>query len=249
MHIDWYTLALQTVNFAVLVWLLQRFLYRPTLRMIDLRRAEIEKTYEEARRTEAQAREHLAAMNSQRAAIAAERAQALAAAAAEAEAARATRRASAEQEAAALLADTRKTLASERKEALEEAERCALDLAAEFSRRVLADLPEGLRTEAWLDAILRQLAALPRNERAALVRELSPAVPLTVVTAAPLSPSSEASWRERLIGALGGGTVNFRVDAALGAGAEVHFPSSIVRFSLPSQLAAVRDVLHADASR
>ena len=34
MRFDWWTLALQTVNFAVLVWLLHRFLYRPVLRMI-----------------------------------------------------------------------------------------------------------------------------------------------------------------------------------------------------------------------
>ena len=38
MHIDWWTIALQTVNFVILVWLLQRFLYRPVLR--DDRRAQ-----------------------------------------------------------------------------------------------------------------------------------------------------------------------------------------------------------------
>ena len=39
MGLDWTTLALQLVNFAILVWLLQRFLYRPVLRVIDARRA------------------------------------------------------------------------------------------------------------------------------------------------------------------------------------------------------------------
>ena len=41
MRFDWWTLALQTVNFAVLVWLLHRFLYKPVLRAIDARRAEL----------------------------------------------------------------------------------------------------------------------------------------------------------------------------------------------------------------
>jgi F-type H+-transporting ATPase subunit b len=39
MEIDWWTLALQTVNFLVVVWLLSRFLYRPVRRMIEAREA------------------------------------------------------------------------------------------------------------------------------------------------------------------------------------------------------------------
>ena len=248
MRIDWYTLALQTVNFAVLVWLLQRFLYRPVLRTVDLRRAQIDKAYADARAAEAQARERLTAIDSQRAAIAAEGAKVLAAAAAQADEARAARRASAEQEVGAMLGDARKTLANERKEALEEAERCALDLAAQFARRLLDDLPASLRTEAWLDRLVAQVAALPANERASLAREISPAMPATVVTASALSASGEAGWRERLLAALGGGAVTFRVDSGLGAGAELHFPSAILRFSLPSEVAALRAELERPTS-
>ena len=40
MHFDWWTLALQTINFAILAWLLHRFLYKRVLRVIDARRAE-----------------------------------------------------------------------------------------------------------------------------------------------------------------------------------------------------------------
>ena len=52
MHVDWSTLALQTVNFAILVWLLHRFLYRPVLRLLDARRAEIDKQYAESHMAE-----------------------------------------------------------------------------------------------------------------------------------------------------------------------------------------------------
>jgi F-type H+-transporting ATPase subunit b len=41
MALDGWTIALQTVNFAILVWLLHRFLYRPVLRVIDARKAEV----------------------------------------------------------------------------------------------------------------------------------------------------------------------------------------------------------------
>jgi F-type H+-transporting ATPase subunit b len=248
MHIDWYTLALQTVNFAVLVWLLQHFLYRPILRSVDARRAQIEQQLRAAQRTQAEATEHLAAIDCERAAIAAERAKALAAAAAEADDVGAARRAKAEREAAALLEDTRKTLAAERKEALEATERSALDLAAAFARRLLSDMPEPLRTEAWLDRIERHLAALPDRERATLTRQLSPAAPVTVVTANALAPAVETLWRGSLSRALGGGPVAFGVDPALGAGAELHFPNALLTFSLRGEVATLRSELERDAT-
>ena len=31
MQLDWWTIGLQTVNFTVLIWLLNRFLYKPVL--------------------------------------------------------------------------------------------------------------------------------------------------------------------------------------------------------------------------
>ena len=77
MQFDWWTLALQTVNFAVLVWLLHRFLYKPVLRMVDARRTDVEKQYADARAAEARAKTELAAIEAERADIGAERAAAL----------------------------------------------------------------------------------------------------------------------------------------------------------------------------
>lgn len=248
MHIDWYTLVLQTVNFAVLVWLLQRFLYRPILRSVDARRAQLDQQSRDAQRMQAEAKQHLAAIDSERAAIAAERAKALAAAAAEADEVGAARRAKAEREAATLLEDARKTLAGERKEALEAAKESALDLAAEFARRLVSEMSEPLRTEAWLDRIERHLAALPDRERAALARQLSPAAPVTVVMAGALSPAGETIWRGRLSRALGGGSVAFGVDPGVGAGAELHFPNASLTFSLRSEVAALRTELERHAT-
>lgn len=42
MLIDWFTIGAQLVNFAILVWLLKRLLYRRVLRAMDERRAAIE---------------------------------------------------------------------------------------------------------------------------------------------------------------------------------------------------------------
>jgi F-type H+-transporting ATPase subunit b len=85
MHFDWWTLALQTINFAILAWLLNRFLYKPVLRMIDARRAEIDKQYAEVSSAEAKAKDALATIEAGRSNIAAEREAVLKAAAAQAE--------------------------------------------------------------------------------------------------------------------------------------------------------------------
>ncbi len=43
MNFDWSTFILEALNFLVLVWLLQHFLYRPVLAVVEQRRREGEK--------------------------------------------------------------------------------------------------------------------------------------------------------------------------------------------------------------
>jgi F-type H+-transporting ATPase subunit b len=39
MHIDWWTLALQTVNALVLIWILTRFFFHPVMNIIAKRQS------------------------------------------------------------------------------------------------------------------------------------------------------------------------------------------------------------------
>lgn len=55
MHIDWLTVGAQVVNFLVLVWLLQKVLYRPVLDAMDRREARIARQLHEAEQREADA--------------------------------------------------------------------------------------------------------------------------------------------------------------------------------------------------
>ena len=48
MSFDWWTFGLQVINFLVLVWLLQRFLYKPVRRIIEQRRELAGKALSEA---------------------------------------------------------------------------------------------------------------------------------------------------------------------------------------------------------
>ncbi|HNQ92565.1 MAG TPA: F0F1 ATP synthase subunit delta [Alphaproteobacteria bacterium] len=50
MHLDLTTFILELINFAVLVWILNRFLFRPVMAVMDKRRADIRNELEEAKR-------------------------------------------------------------------------------------------------------------------------------------------------------------------------------------------------------
>jgi len=248
MHLDWWTIALQTANFAVLVWLLRRFLYAPVLRMIDARKAEIERQYERARAAEDEAKARLAVIETEQAGIAGEREAALKSTAAQAQEMADARRARAEREAQALLDAARQTIAAERDQALREARRVALDLGAEFAQRLLAEVPMQLRAEAWLERIEQYFAALPTPEREALAHQLGEAAPLVVVTAVALPGATTETWRGRLRRVLGDAiAIAFEIDPALIAGAELHFPTAILRFSWRTALATLRSEITHDA--
>lgn len=241
MTFDWWTLGFQTVNFAVLVWLLYRLLYQPVLRMIDSRRAEMEKQYAEASAATVKAQQELAEVEAARAKIAGEREATLTLAAAQAEEAAKARRAQAESEAAALLDGARKSIAEERQQVVAEARSVAVDLGAEVARRLLDAAPLKARSEAWLDQIEHYLAALPESERNALAKQLEDSEPLVVATASPLRPEEAETWRAQLRRLLGAGvSVTFNVDPLLLAGAELHFPAAILRFSWQNALELAR---------
>ena len=250
MHLDWWTIVLQTVNFAILVWLLHRFLYKPVLGAIDARKAAVAKEFEAAKARNAEAQARFAAVEAQRAAMAAEREAALKAAVAQAQELAEARRRQAENDAAALIDETRKALVAERERALGEAQKVALDLGSDLARRLLAEVPPQFRAEAWIERIEQYLAALPPAERDALARQLGNGKGLLVVTAAALPAATAAEWKDRLARTLGTGqAIAFEADPKLIAGAELHFPTAILRFSWQSVLAAAQSEIgsHADA--
>ena len=250
MRIDWWTLALQVVNFAILVWLLHRFLYKPVLRLVDARRAEVANQYQDAHDAQAKAQALQEKAEGDRAEIAAERAAVLKAAQAEAEEAAKARRQRAEQEATTLLEGARKVLAKEREKALAEAQHAALDLGAQIARRLIDELPMRTRAEAWLERVEQHLASLPKSELEAFRRQGADGGTVTVVTASALPADIAALWQGRLHKQLGDGiTIAFETDPNLIAGVELHLPTAILRLSWQSALASIQSELtpHADA--
>lgn len=241
MRIDWSTLALQLINFAILVWLLQRFLYRPVLRVIDARRQAADTRYAEAQRTAETASRQLSDLEKQKADVAADRATAIANAQEQARQLIVARRAEAERDARSLLDEARQTLARERETLLAEARRTALEMAAAMARRVLAEIPESQRTQGWLERLDQRLEALSAAERAELEQELAAGAPLRVVSAGPIPPDVGERWSARLREVLGPHfSVTFETDAKLIAGAELRFPHATLGFSVAGAISALQ---------
>ena len=248
MSLDWWTIGLQTINFSILVWLLHRFLYKPVLAMIDARKTEVCRQFDAAQDLEKKAAAQLAAVEAERAGIATEREAALKAAAAQGQEMAEAHRAQAERDARTLLDSTRKTLASERERALDEARRLALDLGVAYAQKLLGQVPTQYRAEAWIEQIEQHLNALPSIERERLVRQLDDDTPLTVVIACVLPPATIEQWKKRLHRALGiADGMKFEINLDLIEGAELHFPTAILRFSWQSVLATALDDARAHA--
>lgn len=249
MHFDWSTFALQTVNFAILVWLLHRFLYKPVLGLVDARRAEIEKQFAEVHDAAARVDADRDAIAAERNGIAAERTAAIKDAMVRAEQEAASRREQVEREAAELIAGARKTISNERARALTEAQREALDLGAQIAGRLLAQVPMALRAEAWIERIEHYLADLPQTEADALRRQVANGAAVKVVTAAALPADVADLWSSRLTRGFGTDiAIEYGVDAGLIAGAELHFPNAILRFSWQTALDAMRAEIEANGN-
>ena len=80
MSIDFGTLALQAVNVLILIWLLQRFFWRPVAAIIAQRRAAAQAMLDDAAKRQAEAEAQMAGIEQVRAGFAQERAAILAAA-------------------------------------------------------------------------------------------------------------------------------------------------------------------------
>lgn len=243
MQIDWWTLGLQAVNFAVLVWLLRRFLYAPIRQVIEDRRAQAGAALAAAEEARKAAEAERAGLAADRADVAAERVGILNAARDAAAEERKAMLARAKDEADALIRTGREVLAEDRRVAIEGAQTELADLAETLARSILEEAQEG----GLLDHVAAQLTALPAEERRRLLADLkAPKAEIQVVTAEPLAAPDEAAWRDRLEAEFNGARLGFDTDPAILGGAELHFPHSSLKLSWAAKLANAREAIEGD---
>lgn len=246
MAIDWTTFILEVINFLVLVWILQNFLYRPVLETLARRRAGIERTLAEAREVENRAGALRTQFENRLA---------------DWEQEKATRQARFEQELTAersrqmqalahALAQERERSAAQdahRQEALRlDLESQALEQARRFATALLARLA-GPELEARLvEAGLEDFAALPADLLNGITTAARmPGARVLVASAFPLTEEQRERIGATLAARLGvSPDLDFRIDTQLGAGLRLALESWQLNFSLADELAQFAAATH-----
>lgn len=243
MTIDWWTLGLQTVNAAVLIWLLARFLFRPVGRILAERQAAARAALDDAEAARAAAKAELEKARAENEAIGHARAELLA----EARKAADRERQRLMDEAEAALGTARAAQKAEL-ERMREAEARALGedaarLAADIAGRLFERLPDAARVEGFIDGLAEALADLPETTRARLGAD----GPVTIRAPRPLTPG-ERDHLDRKLGEVLGAPLPLEIetDSGLIAGLELVAPHAVVRNNLRADLERIRKELTLD---
>jgi F-type H+-transporting ATPase subunit b len=253
MTVSWWTIALQAINFLVLVWLLHRFLYRPALAVMARRRQLVEEAMGEAEQAKQAADAEKDAYRARETELDESRQTLLSRAHAEIADDRERVLAEAHEQAENLLSETRRQLDEERRVALAAVKGEVADLARTMATKLLTRLTEAPDTgtalaDLALASMSSHLEELPEDERATLAEDLTNASEaLCVTTTRELDAASRERWQAMLTERLGRSVVpTFRADPALIGGAELRFPHAVISLTWADQLDRARAALLAE---
>lgn len=249
MHIDWWTLALQTVNVLILIWILARFFFRPVMDIVVKRQQEAAKLLADAERAREEAADVRAEADKAQAKIAAKRERLIADARNAALLEKQNLLEHASQEIAKLRGEAETAIARDRSAAEDAIIDRATELSVDIAQRLLSRVPEPDLLNAFVEEICREVGALSFAARANLVSAAAGGHPIEVVTAAPLSDQQTQHVCGALKKAFGADVpFAFRNDPAIIAGIELNGQNEIIRNSWRADLEQIRQELTGDTS-
>ena len=235
MQIDIVTVVAQIFNFALLVWLLNKFLYKPIVNVISARENAVRERLEKAEQLQEEARRQLAAYTAQRAELESTREQWLKEAREEA---RRVRENLLEQAAADAEAERRRLmqqLETEKRELAEAFQESVIRAAGGVARRLLRDMTGGDAGDGVIAALERRL-----QDRPELLARAKP--PVTVRLSFGPTASQAARVRALVARALGRELADDDVivehDDSLILGVEVHYDGTLLAWNARDYVAA-----------
>ncbi len=247
MRIDWWTLALQTINVLILVWILARFLFRPVADIVAKRQEEAKKLLADAAAARQQAADARADADKVLAGIETQRERLLAEARKSAHTEKTNLLAQAAQEIAKLHSEARAAIDRDRSAANAAVIERASELAVVIAEQLVGRLPPTVAFDAFLGELCNQIGKLPPQARSGLISSALAAQTLDVVTATPLSEPASEHVRAALEQAFGTRlSLAFRSDPTLLAGVELHGRNAILCNSWRADLNRIREELSPD---
>ena len=245
MHIDWWTLGLQTVNALVLIWLLGHFLFRPVADAIAGRRQAAGQMLAEAKAANVAAESERDKAVAEAVRLADHRAEAFKAVEAEAAAAKSALLMKAQAEADRLRAAGKAEIEAGRRAEELAAEDRAARLAVDIATKLFDRLPREARVSPFIAGIATGLAKLPEQSRASVCAD---GKPIRLTAACALTPEEAGACRKTLADVFGHPVaVEMSVDPALIAGIELKAPQAVVSNSFRADLIRLKsELVHHD---
>jgi len=246
MELDWTTFLLEIANFLILVWIMNRLLYRPVMNAIAARRAGLAKTAaeaeqlrEDAAELEARYRSRLTEWEREKEGLRKEMLIELSADRTRLEAAL---HASLEQE-----RDKARTIRDQDlRDRLREMEEIALGQGSRFVTRLLEEVTTPELEERLLKLFLSSLATLPAERLRAIADALSePGVPVRAASAFVCPEERRTEIRQRLSEICGyQGGIEFVEEPALLAGMQLRAGPWILDATLRGELSFFTEAAH-----
>ena len=246
MELDWTTFLLEIANFLILVWIMNRLLYRPVMNAIAARReglartvAEAERLREDANDLEARYRSRLTEWGREKEGL---RKEMLVELSAERTRLEAALQVSLEQE-----RDKARAIGDQDlRDRLREMEQLALGQGSRFVTRLLEEVATPELEERLLELFLSSFATLPAERLRAIADALGePGVPVRAATAYPCPEERRTELRQRLSEICGyQGTMEFIEEPALIAGVQLRAGPWILDASLRGELGFFTEAAH-----
>jgi len=244
MHIDWWTLALQTVNVLVLIWILGRFFFRPIMDIVAKRQEEANGLLSKATADRKAAQVARAEAERARAAIGADQARLIGEARQAARSEGEKLLAAVSQETAKRRADADAAIERARAAAEQAVIGHAGDLALDIARRLLGRLPSGPSLGVFVEGVCQELRLLSPEAKTVLT-SARPDHPIQIVTANPLSQEERAQLGRTISRELGVDVpIAFSSDPDLVAGLELRGRATTIRNNWRTDLDQIREELN-----
>lgn len=234
MQIDWLTVAAQVVNFLILVWLLQRFLYKPVTRAMARREERIAERLRESREREEEAAHERARLRARLDHLEERRDAIIAQAREEADEERSRLQEEAREAAEAVRRRWEEQVQGEKERFLDELRQSAAAGFQELARRALGDLADAGLEEQMIRAFTERL----RSDGGEISQALSDDTgALTVSTSFEVGPGQRRSLTRAVHEHLGtDARVEYRRDESLLCGIELRAGSRRVAWTLAGWL-------------
>lgn len=242
MSIDWFTVAAQIINFMVLVWLLQKYLYKPVLNAVRKREQKIAGQLSEAAAAETTAVGKKKEYEEKRLALEQETLALLD---------KAKTEAGVEKE--RLLVEARKAVEVQRAgwmEALrQEQEHISRELVdrtqstvLEIARKCLDDLADAVLQEQMTAAFMRMIGGLEGKQKEALVTTMKASQEVRVKSALALPEESRVAFVKMITALRGtdGGAIVFEIDPELLCGIGVFLSGYKLEWTMGSYLDKIK---------